>query len=86
MDIYLDDFISLIQGGTAESTQMLWYLLHTIDRVFRPNGPADANHKEPIPPNKLRKACSAKKCDNLLVEAYIFYRFRGILLCNAKRL
>ena len=34
----------------------------------------------------LPKACSAKKCDNLLVEADIFNRFRGLILCNAKHL
>ena len=27
-----------------------------------------------------------KKRDNLLLEADIFYHFRGIILCNAKRL
>ena len=30
--------------------------------------------------------CSAKFCDNLLVEVDIFYHFRGLILCNAKRL
>ena len=29
--------------------------------------------------------CSVKKCDNLLVEAGIFYLFRGLILFNAKR-
>ena len=28
--------------------------------------------------------CSAKFCDNLLVEADVFYHFRGLILCNAK--
>ena len=32
------------------------------------------------------KTCSAKKCDNLLVEADIFYHFRGLILCNAKHI
>ena len=30
--------------------------------------------------------CPAKKCDKLLVETDIFYHFRRIILCNAKRL
>ena len=32
------------------------------------------------------KACSTKKYDNLLLEAYIIFHFRGLILCNAKRL
>ena len=30
--------------------------------------------------------CSAEKCDNLLVKADNFYRFRGLILCNVKHL
>ena len=30
--------------------------------------------------------CSTKFCDNLLVEAESFYHFRGLILCNVKRL
>ena len=37
-------------------------------------------------PQLARLTCSAKKCDNLLVEADIFYHFRGIIFCNAKHL
>ena len=29
-------------------------------------------------------ACSAKKCENLLVDVYIDCHFRGLILCNAK--
>ena len=36
--------------------------------------------------SNLFLTCSAKKCDNSLVEANILYHFRGIILCNAKRL
>ena len=32
------------------------------------------------------EACYAKKCDNLLVETDIFCHFRGLILCDAKRL
>ena len=34
----------------------------------------------------LLTACSAKKCDILLVETNIIYHFRDLILCNAKRL
>ena len=30
--------------------------------------------------------CSATFCDKLLVEANIFYHFRGLILCNVKHL
>ena len=30
--------------------------------------------------------CSTNFCDRLLVESDVFYHFRGIILCNAKRL
>ena len=30
--------------------------------------------------------CSELFCDNLLLEADIFYHFSGIVFCNAKRL
>ena len=32
------------------------------------------------------KVCSAKKCENLLVETDIICYFRGLILCNVKRL
>ena len=35
---------------------------------------------------EIHITCSAKKCDNLLVEADIFYHLRGIILCIVKRL
>ena len=34
----------------------------------------------------LCRTFSMKLCDNLLIEAEIFYHFRGIIFCNAKRL
>ena len=43
-----------------------------------------------LPPSSRKNEeyhmCSAKFYDNLLVYADIFLRFRGIILCNAKRL
>ena len=55
MDVYMDDFISLIQGGAMERIQMLRHLFHTINRIFYPNEPADANRKEPISLKKFQK-------------------------------
>ena len=37
VDVYLDDFISIVQGGPKERRQLLWQLFHNIDRVFFPN-------------------------------------------------
>ena len=47
-DVYLDDFISVFQGGTRDMCEMLRHLFHQIDPVFLPNKEADTNHKDPI--------------------------------------
>ena len=64
MEIYLDDFISLIHRWAAERTQMLRNLFHTIDCVLHPNKTADVNCKYPIYLKKFQKgdaACLKKK-------------------------
>ena len=49
--MYLDDFIKAVQGWyNALRTRRT--LFHSIDSVFRPNGPADTSRKEP---NSLKK-------------------------------
>ena len=54
VDVYLDDFISVFQGGIRERIyQMLRHLFHQIECVFRPNKEADINRKDPISLNKL---------------------------------
>ena len=45
VDVYLDDFISVVRGGPSERRQMLRHIFHQIDTVFRPNEEADTNHK-----------------------------------------
>ena len=40
LDVYLDGFISLIQGGDEVHTYIIRHLFQTIDCVFCPNGPA----------------------------------------------
>ena len=53
VDVYLDDFISVLQGRPRERCQMLRHLFHQIECVFRPNKEADINRKDPISHNKL---------------------------------
>ena len=53
VDVYLDDFISVFQGGPRERRQMLGRLLHKIEIVFRPNKEADTNQKYHISRKKL---------------------------------
>ena len=37
VDVYLDDFISVVHRYPRERRQMLCHLSHQIERVFRPN-------------------------------------------------
>ena len=53
VDVYLDNFISVVQGGPRYRRQMLRHVFHQIDRVFRPNEEADTNRKYPISLKKL---------------------------------
>ena len=53
VDVYLEDFISIVQGGTKERRQMLRHLFYQIDRIFRPNTAADTDRKYPISRNNL---------------------------------
>ena len=34
VNVYLDDFISVVQGGPRERRQMLWHLFHQIDLIY----------------------------------------------------
>ena len=53
VNVYLDNFISVVQGGSRESCQMLWHILHQIYRVFRRNEEKDTKRKDPISLKKL---------------------------------
>ena len=91
VDIYLDDFISPIQGGAKERTQLLRNLFHTINHLFRPNGPADVNHKDPIPLKKLWKGDTAWSTRETILGWYLnmdskllhFPSARAAKLCDA---
>ena len=47
-NVYLDDFISVVQGGPRDSRQILRHLFHQIYWVFCPNEEANTNRKDPI--------------------------------------
>ena len=51
--VYLNDFISIVQGGPRERRQMLRHLFHQINWVFHLNKEADTNSKYPISLKKL---------------------------------
>ena len=48
VDFYLDDFISVVLGGSMERRQMLRHLFHQIDQVFCPNNEVESNCKDLI--------------------------------------
>jgi hypothetical protein len=55
-DLYMDDFISLVQGNTKRRTQVKRSLLHSLDEVFRALSPGDnPNRQEPTSVKKLLK-------------------------------
>ena len=60
VDVYLDGFISVIQGGPMERCQILWHLFHQINRVFCPNKEADTDRKDPISIKKLGQGYGAQ--------------------------
>ena len=53
VNVYLDNFVSVVQGGPKERHKLLWHLFHKIDRLFCSNEEADTDRKEPISLNKL---------------------------------
>ena len=59
MDVYLDEFILLIQVGGDERTQMLKHLFHMTNRVFFLNVRSETNRKYPISLKKLMKGGAA---------------------------
>lgn len=55
-DVYVDDFISVVQGSKRRRRLARRILMHTIDQIFRPLSPSDGPaHKEPISVKKLRQ-------------------------------
>jgi hypothetical protein len=55
-DVYVDDFIGMVQGGWRHRRHVKRVLLHTLDRVFRPLDSGDSEQRqEPASVKKLRK-------------------------------
>jgi hypothetical protein len=55
-DLYMDDFISLVQGNAKRRKQVKRSLLHSLDEVFRALAPGDnPNRQEPASVKKLLK-------------------------------
>ena len=48
VDIYLDDFIFVVQGGPTETCPIIRHLFSQIDKAFRPNETTNTNQKEQI--------------------------------------
>ena len=45
VDVYLDDLISVVQGGPKERRQLLRHLFHKIYRLFCPNEETETDRK-----------------------------------------
>jgi hypothetical protein len=55
-DVYVDDFLSLVQGGTRRRLQVKRSLLHALDSVFRGLDASDSLHRqEPASVKKISK-------------------------------
>ena len=67
VDVYLDDFISVVHQGSRERRQMLCHLFHQIDRVFRPNEESETNRKDTISRNKLGQEDGAWSTRNIVL-------------------
>ena len=55
IEVYLDDFIGVIQGGPTEQNQMIHKLFYSIDKLFLPINTQGQAIEEPISLNKLTK-------------------------------
>ena len=53
IDVYLENFVSVVHECPMERRQMLCHLFHQIYQFFRPNEESDTNRKDPICLNKL---------------------------------
>ena len=72
VDIYLDDLISVVQGGPRERRQMLRHFFHQIDRVFRPKEKAETNCKYPIFLKKLGKGHGEWSTRKTVIGWYLY--------------
>jgi hypothetical protein len=55
-DVYVDEFLGMVQGGTRTRRRVNRALLHTLDTVLRPLDSADSTHRqEPASTKKMAK-------------------------------
>ena len=68
VDIFVNDFIALVQGCPAQLSRVRRALFHNIELVFRPLDLEDSPHrKQPISINKLKKGdCSWDEVKTIL--------------------
>ena len=59
VDVYIDYFIYLSQGGTAYRRRIHYHIFHTIVRVFRTNAPGKNTRQDPNSIKKLKKGNAA---------------------------
>ena len=59
VEVYLDAFIGITQGGATERRQMTRNIFRAIDELFRPNNKDNIAREEPISLKKLRKGNAA---------------------------
>ena len=55
VDVFVDDFIALVQGDERDRDWVRATILNKADLVFAPPGPDDDKRKEPISEKKLRR-------------------------------
>lgn len=60
VDVYVDDFIGLVQGNARRRTMVRRHLMHTIDEIFTPlSADAPATMQEPMSVKKFKKGDGA---------------------------
>ncbi len=70
-DVYVDDFITVVQGNPNRRRRIKRQFLHSLDQVFRPLDAADSPHRqEPASEKKFRKG-DGTWCTRKLVLGWI---------------
>ena len=59
VEVSLDDFIGITQGGPTERRQMTRHLFRALNKLFRPNNKDDIAREDSISLKKLRKGNAA---------------------------
>lgn len=55
VELYMDDYIGLVQGHQRRRRCVKRVLMHTIDEIFRPWDPSETAHQEPMSVKKMKK-------------------------------